>query len=75
MNNVKTTNKHYISSRPDALALFNPVFDNGPKGYGHSRVEAYCKEISSMHNITETAPPTVVFLGTEDSLIPVKTAE
>ena len=24
-----------ISSQPDALVLFNPVYDNGPKGYGH----------------------------------------
>ena len=28
-----------ISSQPDALVLFNPVYDNGPKGYGHSRVQ------------------------------------
>lgn len=63
-----------ISSRPDALVLFNPVFDNGPTGYGHSRVKEYWKEFSPMHNITETAPPTVVFLGTQDKLIPVKTA-
>ena len=64
-----------ISSRPDALVLFNPVFDNGPTGYGHSRVKKYWKEISPIHNITENTPPTVVFLGTEDKLIPVKTAE
>ncbi|MFO7775837.1 MAG: alpha/beta hydrolase [Candidatus Hydrogenedentota bacterium] len=64
-----------ISSRPDALVLFNPVFDNGPNGYGHSRVKAYWKEFSPMHNIDATAPPTIVFLGTEDELIPVKTAE
>lgn len=27
-----------------------------------------------MHNIDDTAPPTIVFLGTEDSLVPVSTA-
>jgi acetyl esterase len=64
-----------ISSRPDALVLFNPVFDNGPNGYGHSRVKEYWKEFSPMHNINETAPPTVVFLGTKDKLIPVETAK
>jgi len=64
-----------ISSRPNALVLFNPVFDNGPTGYGHSRVKKYWKEFSPMHNINENTPPTVVFLGTKDNLIPVKTAE
>jgi len=28
-----------------------------------------------MHNINETMPPTIVFLGTNDELIPVATAE
>ncbi len=28
-----------------------------------------------MHNITKCTPPTIVFLGTEDSLIPVATAQ
>ncbi|MBD3854742.1 MAG: glycoside hydrolase N-terminal domain-containing protein, partial [Acidobacteria bacterium] len=64
-----------VSSRPNALVLFNPVFDNGPNGYGHSRVKEYWKEISPLHNIGEDTPPTVVFLGTEDDLVPVKTAE
>ena len=63
------------SSRPDALVLFNPVYDNGPTGYGHDRVKERWREISPMHNITKDTPPTVVFLGTKDRLIPVKTAE
>ncbi|MBG29502.1 MAG: peptidase S9 [Opitutae bacterium] len=64
-----------ISSKPDALVLFNPVYDNGPKGYGHSRVAARYKEISPMHNLGKGTPPTIVFLGDKDSLIPVSTAE
>jgi len=63
------------SSRPDALVLFNPVFDNGPNGYGHTRVKTYWKEFSPIHNISQDAPPTIVFLGTKDKLIPVKTAK
>ena len=58
-----------ISSRPDALVLFNPVFDNGPSGFGHSRVKAYWQDISPIHNISASAPPTIVFLGTEDEYI------
>jgi acetyl esterase/lipase len=64
-----------INSRPDVLVLFNPVYDNGPNGYGHDRVKAYWREFSPMHNISENTPPTIVFLGTRDKLIPVSTAE
>ena len=64
-----------ISSVPKALVLFNPVYDNGKGGYGHSRVKEYWQQISPMHNITKKTPPTIVFLGTKDQLIPVATAE
>jgi len=64
-----------ISSKPNALVLFNPVFDNGPDGYGYERIGERYPEISPLHNISAEAPPTIVFLGTEDPLIPVATAE
>lgn len=64
-----------ISSRPGALVLFNPVFDNGPSGFQHDRVKEYWEDFSPMHNISRKTPPTIVFLGTNDHLIPVKTAE
>lgn len=64
-----------ISSRPGALVLFNPVYDNGPGGYGGDRVKEWFPAISPAHNITKDDPPTIVFLGTKDSLIPVATAE
>jgi len=64
-----------ISSTPDALVLFNPVYDNGPKGYGHERVKDRWKEISPLHNIRKGMPPAIVFLGDQDKLIPVSTAE
>ena len=64
-----------VSSKPNALLLFNPVYDNGPNGYGHSRVKERWQEISPYHNIREGAPPTIVFLGSEDKLIPVRTAQ
>ena len=63
-----------VSSRPNALMLFNPVYDNSPNGYGHSRVKDVYPQISPMHNIKKDTPPTIVFLGTRDSLIPVATA-
>ena len=52
-----------VSCRPDALVLFNPVFDNGPDGYGHDRVESRWREFSPMHNISSTAPPTCTVVG------------
>lgn len=62
-----------VSPRPDALVLYNPVFDNGPDGWGQGRVRDRYPEFSPMHNIKAGAPPTIVFLGSEDKLIPVKT--
>lgn len=62
-----------VSARPNALILFNPVFDNGPTGWGHARVGERYREFSPAHNISKDDPPTIVFLGTKDNLIPVKT--
>ena len=64
-----------VSSKPNALVLFNPVFDNGPDGYGYDRIGDRYPEISPLHNIRSGAPPAIVFLGTNDRLIPVSTAE
>ena len=64
-----------ISCKPNALVLFNPVFDNGPSGYGYDRIGERYPEISPMHNIKKGTPPTVVFLGTKDDLIPVASAQ
>ncbi|MBN1442273.1 MAG: alpha/beta hydrolase fold domain-containing protein, partial [Planctomycetes bacterium] len=63
-----------VSPRPDALVLFNPVYDNGPDGWGHAKVKDRWREISPLHNIREGMPPAIVFLGTQDRLIPVETA-
>ncbi len=64
-----------ISSKPNALLLFNPVYDNGPEGWGHDRAKPWFPQISPAHNISADDPPTVVFLGDSDALIPVTAAE
>jgi acetyl esterase/lipase len=64
-----------ISSKSNALLLFNPVYDNGPQGYGHSRAKKWFPAISPAHNISKGDPPTIVFLGASDALIPASTAE
>jgi acetyl esterase/lipase len=60
---------------PNALVLFNPVIDNGPGGYGYERIGDEYKIFSPIHNIKKGAPPTIIFLGTNDVLVPVVTAE
>ena len=64
-----------ISSQPNAMILFNPVYDNSPGGYGHERVKDRYLKISPIDNIRAGAPPAIVFLGSEDALIPVSTAK
>lgn len=63
-----------ISPKSNAMVLFNAVFDNGPGGWGHQRVGDRYKEFSPFHNVSKDDPPALVFLGTADKLIPVKTA-
>lgn len=60
-----------VSAKPDALVLFNPVFNNGPGQWGHNRVSDRYLEFSPAHHITKDAPPAIVFLGDQDKLIPV----
>ena len=64
-----------ISCKPNALVLFNPVIDNGPGGYGYNRIGDAYKSFSPLHNIKSGAPPTIIFLGTNDNLIPVETVK
>jgi len=64
-----------VSARPEALVLFNPVYDNGPGGYGHERVKERWREISPMHNIDGDTPPAIVFFGSEDKHVSAGTAE
>jgi arylsulfatase A len=60
-----------VSCRPDALLLFNPVFHNGPEGWGHDRLGDRFREFSPAHHITAKAPPTAIFTGDRDRLLPM----
>jgi acetyl esterase/lipase len=71
----ESTDNTAISCVPDALVLFNPVFDNGPGGYGYERIGEAYKNFSPLHNIKSGAPPTIIFLGDKDHLIPAETAK
>jgi acetyl esterase/lipase len=65
-----------VSAKANALVLFNPVFDNGPEGgWGTERVGDRFKELSPAHNISSDDPPTAIFIGRNDRLIPTATVE
>jgi acetyl esterase len=64
-----------ISCKPNALVLFNPAIDNGPGGVGYERIGDAYKNFSPLHNIEKGAPPTIIFQGTNDNLIPVETVK
>ena len=69
----EATDDLLISCIPNVLVLFNPVIDNGPGGYGFKLIGDAYKIFSPLHNIKKGAPPTIIFLGTEDKHIPVET--
>ena len=69
-----TDDDRSISGKSNAMVLFNPVFDNGPDGWGHQRVGKRYREFSPCHNVSADDPPAIVFLGSKDKLIPVQTA-
>jgi acetyl esterase len=67
-----------VSSRPNALVLYNPVasFDrsladaNDPRIIGlQFRLGVTPEEISPAHHVAEKAPPTLILVGSEDFLI------
>ena len=70
----ETSDEMSVSCIPNALVLFNPVIDNGPGGYGYERIGDKYHSFSPLHNIRRGSPPTIIFLGTRDELIPVETA-
>ncbi len=66
-----------ISTKPNALILFNPIIDLGPgfvSGYEKFSGDEY-KEMSPLHNIMKDAPPTIMFFGTNDYYVPIETAQ
>lgn len=71
----ESTDNLSVSCKPNALVLFNPVIDNGPGGYGYERIGDAYKNFSPLHNIKKGAPPTIIFQGTNDNLIPVETVK
>jgi acetyl esterase len=65
-----------VSSRPDALVLFNPALDTGADAIGaHDTFPQEGIPSSPMHHITPGLPGCLILNGCEDTLTPIGTAE
>ena len=75
-----------ISSKPNALVLFNPALVLAPLGNEspeqmkklenlEERLGAKPEDMSPYHNISKGIAPTIIFHGTNDKTVPYKTAE
>lgn len=65
-----------VSSRPNAMLLFNPVLDTTERGYGIEKVtEARKTEISPCHHVQPGLPPTLILQGTADTTTPPENAD
>ena len=73
-----------ISSRPDALALFNPavsldnigkefIMPEEKKATLPDRVGTSPRKLSPYHHIDKNLPPTIIFHGTKDEAVPFVT--
>lgn len=59
-----------ISCVPDALLLFNPVLDTCAAGFGAERMGPQYRELSPQHHVRQGLPPTIIFHGTADTVVP-----
>lgn len=75
-----------VSSRPNALALFNPALvlaqvegkafpDDAKLAELEKRLGVAPKKLSPYHQITSSVPPTIIFHGKADTTVPYWTAE
>ena len=62
------------SSRPDALVLFNPAVDATLDLFA-DRFVGRALEISPVHHVKPGQPPTIIFHGTADNLVPFENVE
>ncbi len=61
-----------ISCAPNSLALFNPVLDTSKKGFGFDKFPSadIAKRANLFNAISPGLPPTVIFHGTNDRVVP-----
>lgn len=55
---------------PDALVLFNPVLDTTEMPLARELLGSRAQEASPLHHVAPAAPPTIIFHGTADVVVP-----
>lgn len=76
-----------ISSKPNALVLFNPVlmtksvkgltdgYEHKFKNFTEKRLGTSAESMSPYHHISSDTPPTIIFHGTEDTTVPFESIQ
>lgn len=64
-----------VSSRPNAMVLFNPVVDTTAKGYGAKKLAGREKAVSPAHHVRKGLPPAIIFHGAADTTVPIENVE
>lgn len=60
---------------PQAFVLFNPVYDTSLMKRAEMLSPELVEKYSPQHNVGSGFPPTILFHGTEDQIVPFHTAE
>ena len=65
-----------ISCSPNAMVLFNPVLDTSKNGFGFDKFASpdIAKKANLMNAIRPGLPPSVMFHGTQDRVVPFDTS-
>lgn len=63
-----------VSSKPNAMILFNPVVNTTAQGYGSEKLKGRETELSPVHHIDPQTPPTLILHGTKDTTVPYQNA-
>ena len=61
-----------ISTRPDALVLFNPAIRMRKKWEERLGLKVPRRSISPYHHVDGDVPPTIIFHGTKDTTVPIE---
>lgn len=63
-----------LSASPNALALYNPVLEMSKHGFGFDKFPspAIAKKADLMGAIAASLPPTLIFHGVNDRVVPVE---
>ena len=70
----ESTEDSSVSSKPDAMILFNPALDLGPHGFSNKVPISRALEISPLQHVKPGQPPTIVFHGKSDTTVPYRQA-